>query len=133
MRPWSRLVFAAIALFALGATSACSPRIGDSCSTSINCSINGDRSCDTTQPGGACVVLDCQADQCADDAVCARFNPAEPRRSVVACMRRCNSDGDCRQGDGFRCVDTMTYMDGLFAEIVDRERPDARFCAAIAP
>lgn len=47
-------------------------------------------------------------------------------------MRRCSSDGDCRQGDGYRCVDPQTYMDGLFAEVVDVQRPDARFCAAIA-
>lgn len=127
MRPWV-LVLAASLL----ALAACSPRIGDSCSSSTNCSINGDRLCDLTQPGGACEVFDCQADQCPDDAVCARFNPAEPRLSVVACMRRCSSDGDCRQGDGYRCVDPATHDDGLFAEVVDVQRPEARFCAAVA-
>jgi curli biogenesis system outer membrane secretion channel CsgG len=112
--------------------AACSPRIGDSCSSSVNCSINGDRLCDTTQPNGACVVFDCQADQCPDDAVCARFNPAEPRLSVLACMRRCSSDSDCRSGDGYRCIDPSTFEDGLFAEVVDLGRPDARFCVAVA-
>lgn len=128
----SRLVVTALALFAVGLATACSPRIGDSCTSSTTCSINGDRVCDLTQPSGACEVFDCQADQCPDDAVCARFSPAEPRLSVVACMRRCTSDGDCRQGDGFRCVDPQTYMDGMFAEVVDLNRPEAHFCAAIA-
>lgn len=113
--------------------SACSPQLGDSCSTALNCSVNGDRACDVTQPGGACISYDCQADQCADDAVCVRFHPAEPRRSLVACMRRCHSDGDCRTDEGYRCIDSATYDDGLFSEVVDRERPDARFCAATAP
>jgi hypothetical protein len=128
MRP---LLVPALAL-ALVCLGACSPRIGDACSSSVNCSINGDRLCDTTQPGGACVIFDCQADTCPDDGVCARFNPAEPRLQVLACMRRCTSDADCRSGDGYRCVEPSTFEDGLFAEVVDLSRPDARFCAAVA-
>lgn len=132
MRSWPRFVLASLALAAIALASACTPRIGDGCSSSTNCSINGDRVCDLTQPHGACEVFDCQADQCPDDAVCTRFHPDEPRLSVVACMHRCSSDSDCRQGDGYRCVDPATYMDGSFAAVVDRQRPDARFCAAIA-
>ncbi len=132
MPPLARHAALAAALLVMLLAVGCSPRIGDSCSSAINCSINGDRACDVTQPGGACVVFDCQADQCADDAACVRFRPAEPRLSVVACMRRCDSDGDCRESEGYRCVDPSSYEDGLFAEVVDRDRADAHFCAAIA-
>ncbi|MBX7196130.1 MAG: hypothetical protein K1X94_29005, partial [Sandaracinaceae bacterium] len=78
MRSWPRFVLASLALAALALASACTPRIGDGCSSSTNCSINGDRDCDLTQPHGACEVFDCQADQCPDDAVCTRFHPDEP-------------------------------------------------------
>ncbi len=122
------LLFACV----LATLGACSPRIGDSCASSTNCSINGDRACDITQPGGSCVIFDCQADQCPDNGVCARFNPTEPRLQVIACMRRCGSDGDCRAGEGYRCVDPATFEDGMFAEVIDRDRPDGRFCAAVA-
>lgn len=121
------LVFAGLlASFVVG----CAPRVGDGCATATNCSINGDRSCDTASTGGACTIFDCQPDQCPDDAVCARFLPSMPRRSVVACMRRCSSDGDCRSGDGYRCIDPTTYEGGDFAQVIDQMRPNARFCVA---
>lgn len=119
------IVLLAIAFSALAV--ACSPRIGDGCSSAANCSVNGDRLCDTTQPSGACIVFDCQPDQCPDNTVCVRFNPAEPRLSVVACMRPCESDGDCRSN--YHCIDWQTYEDGLYAEVID-VNSQRRFCAA---
>ncbi len=118
------IVLLAIAFSALAV--ACSPRIGDGCSSAANCSVNGDRFCDITQPSGACIVFDCQPDQCPDNTVCVRFNPAEPRLSVVACMRPCTSNGDCRAN--YQCIDAMTFEDGLYAEVVDTS--PRRFCAA---
>jgi hypothetical protein len=82
----------------------CAPRIGDGCYTQTNCSINGDRVCDVTQPGGYCTVFDCSPDTCPDDAVCVRFEPDTPRLSRNVCMRRCSSSGDCRQDKGYSCV-----------------------------
>lgn len=115
---------------ALGAAaSGCAPRIGDSCSSATNCSVNGDRQCDLAEPRGACIVFDCQPDACPDDAVCVRFRPDEPRLSVVACMRRCGSDAECRTGDGYACVSPLD-LDVGFAEVTDVRRPDARFCLA---
>lgn len=122
-----------VLLFALlaGAAIGCSPRIGDGCGNSQNCSINGDRLCDAAQPGGACTILDCQADRCPDDAVCVRFNPTPPRRQIVACMRRCGGDGDCRTAEGYACTNEAELMTmGLFTEVVDLGRPDASFCVA---
>ena len=96
-----RPLLALSALLAASLAAGCAPQMGDSCDTSANCSINGDRVCDIAQPGGYCTIFDCQANNCPDDAVCVRFNPDPARRAVVACMRRCGGDGDC-QGRDFR-------------------------------
>ncbi len=119
----------ALALVA-GAAIGCAPRIGDSCGNSTNCSINGDRLCDTSQPNGACLVFDCQPDLCPDDAVCVRFNPEPARRAVVACMRRCGDDGDCRTGDGYRCKSADELGGAVTAVVTDLDPPDGRFCVA---
>jgi hypothetical protein len=122
----------ASALALAGLAVGCAPTIGDSCSSSTACSVNNDRVCDLTQPGGACTVFDCQPDRCPDDAVCVRFNPTPPRRAVVACMRRCDGDGSCRTGDGYRCRSTQDLAsEALEVEVIDRARPDARFCVAV--
>lgn len=122
----------ALAALAASVVAGCAPRIGDGCQNSTNCSINGDRLCDTSQPGGNCTVFDCQPDRCPDDAVCVRFNPVPARRAIVACMRRCSTDGDCRSGDGYRCTGVAELDSAdLTTEIVDVNRPDARFCVAV--
>lgn len=125
-----RLLVALVALSAASLSAGCAPQIGDSCDTSSNCSINGDRVCDIAQPGGYCTIFSCQADNCPDDAVCVRFNPQPARRAIVACMRRCGGDGDCREGDGYRCRSIEQLAEaGLTAELVDAE-PE-RFCVAV--
>ncbi|MCX7806984.1 MAG: hypothetical protein N2515_00110 [Deltaproteobacteria bacterium] len=100
-------------------------------SSSTQCSFAGDRICDTNQPGGSCTVFDCQPDQCPDNAVCVRFRSRTPRLQILACMKRCNANSDCREGEGYRCVGPEDFADRNSAEIVDRERPNARFCAAL--
>lgn len=122
-----------LALCVLGVVGAgCTPRIGDSCSTSTNCSINGDRLCDTSQPGGYCLVPDCQADRCPDDAVCVRFRSDEPRLAISFCMKGCASDGDCREGDGYRCLGPDGLPPELGIRIVDEGRGPL-FCVATLP
>jgi hypothetical protein len=127
LRPLLAFAFAAAVLAA-----GCAPVIGDGCGSATNCSVNGDRQCDLTQPGGACTVFDCQADQCPDNAVCVRFNPDDPRHAVVACMRACNDDGGCR-GD-YECVsaaDLGLQPDGDdVARVIDVTRGDRSFCIA---
>ena len=125
------IAFAALVASAAGAAG-CAPQIGDGCSTSTNCSINGDRLCDTSQPGGNCTVFDCQADVCPDNAVCVRFNPLPARRAIVACMKSCGSDVDCRSGEGYRCRSVAELAsEELTVEVLDLEPPDARFCVAV--
>lgn len=118
--------------------AACAPTIGDSCDNSGNCSINLDRFCDRAQPGGYCTILNCQADQCPDDAVCIRFRDDSPRLSVVACMKSCSGNGDCR--DDYVCMGASQLEAGelggqpLSVEVVDLDRdPETRFCVATLP
>jgi hypothetical protein len=63
--------FAALAAAAAG----CGHEIGDSCTISSECSPNGDRICDISQPGGYCTVIGCDADSCPEESVCVRFFP----------------------------------------------------------
>jgi hypothetical protein len=135
----------ACAMLAIG----CAPRIGDGCYSQTNCSINGDRVCDITQPGGYCTVFDCSPDTCPDDSVCVRFEPDTARLSRNVCMRRCSSDGDCRTDKGYRCVgndvgelrgdggpadgDAGTLPGAIIGHrftVADLNRPDGRFCLA---
>lgn len=101
--------------------SGCAPEIGDDCSTSIDCSANGDRICDTAQPGGYCTVRGCESGTCPSEAVCVEFRPNVDRLADRWCLFSCESNGDCR--DGYRCL----QADGELSRIVD-DRPSARFC-----
>lgn len=96
--------------------SSCTPEIGDTCKVSTDCSIRGDRLCDTSQPGGYCTQLNCSGNGCADEAACVLFNSALPgcgfddrsgplgsRVARSFCMAQCESNGDCRPG--YVCAD----------------------------
>ncbi|MFW5740185.1 MAG: hypothetical protein ACOC1F_07450, partial [Myxococcota bacterium] len=52
----------------------CNPKIGDDCTNSTDCSVSGDRLCDTTQPGGYCTVFNCEPDMCPEEAQCVAFD-----------------------------------------------------------
>lgn len=127
----ARFVVASSFLLSLLAAG-CAPTIGDGCGSATNCSVNGDRQCDLTQPGGACIVFDCQPDGCPDDAVCVRFNPEEARLRVIGCMRRCGSDENCR--DGYHCTSAeemgLNGMGQPYALVIDADPPDGLFCVA---
>lgn len=71
-----------LALAALVAAAGCGDQIGDNCSISSECSPQGDRFCDTTQPGGYCTVIGCDFGTCPEEAVCVRFFPVGNRSSV---------------------------------------------------
>src|SRR5262245_52217371 len=106
---------------------ACGRHIGDDCQTNVQCSPQGDRQCDLSQPGGYCTVEGCDRTNCPDNSVCVRFFPTEafeqgcdpknpvqcsqrdiclpqegfcvdPRLEHRFCMKPCESDGDCREG-----------------------------------
>lgn len=106
-RPAPALVVAAM----LGALAGCTPSIGDQCVLSTDCSTQGDRLCDTSQPDGYCTEFNCAADSCPDQAACVLFNANIPgcgfddrsgaygsRVARAFCVANCKSDGDCRGG-----------------------------------
>lgn len=113
----------AIAALAIG----CTPKIGDDCSSSADCSVQGDRLCDTTQPGGYCTIFNCEPGTCPEDeAVCVAFNDSvcddplrTPRFRRTFCMKRCDDDGDCR--NGYACVD-------MGDAVVDIDPPTRKVC-----
>ena len=110
-----RIIALAASLAALAALSGCTPSIGDKCSLSTDCSLQGDRLCDTSQPNGYCTVFNCTADTCVDTAACVLFHPeiqgcrygdrAPSPGGRTFCLAQCQSDSDCRTADGYICAD----------------------------
>jgi hypothetical protein len=114
----------------------CAPKIGDSCSVSTDCSVNGDRLCDTTQPGGYCTVFNCQPDSCPGNSVCVAFRDSScgevsgraVRFQRTFCMASCDSNGDCRAGYtcrdvGVQIVDTNPSNGNVCAVAVSSQEP----------
>jgi hypothetical protein len=91
MRPSILLTLALVAL----ALAACAPEIGDACSSSVECP--QDATCDTTATNGYCLIFECEDRGCPDNSVCVHFD------TFSACMRHCESNGDCRTADGMVC------------------------------
>ncbi len=104
-------VACALALLAFG----CTPKIGDECTVSTNCSAAGDRLCDITQPGGYCTIFNCEPGTCPADSVCINFGTSLSSVDMCTpsqgnspyqrsfCMATCASDGDCRGGQ-YKCL-----------------------------
>ena len=104
---------AGLAALAMTAT-ACTPKIGAKCVLSTDCSVQGGRVCDDSQPGGYCTVLDCSNNSCPDEAVCVLFQSSVPgcayndyqspsRTGRSFCMEHCSKDSDCRESEGYVC------------------------------
>lgn len=104
--PWGKLVLLAVIAFGASSLAGCSPEVGDKCTLSTDCSIRGDRLCDTSQPGGYCTVFNCSGNSCPAEAACVLFNANLPgcgyddrapaRTSRSFCMYACSDDSDCR-------------------------------------
>ena len=127
-----RLLRAALFAFAVSAVG-CAPAIGDSCQNSTDCSANGDRICDTAQPGGYCTIIGCDPDSCPGTHVCVEWRFEPSRTAVTYCMRNCNKCGRT----GYECVNTdddrLQDDNGEpIARVIDSDRRNARFCAAVS-
>lgn len=116
------LVLCALAAIAVG----CAPAIGDDCESALDCSSQGSRQCDRTQPGGYCTIAGCERGTCPEDSVCVRFRPALERIATTYCMAECEEDDDCRDDEGYRCTSQTEFSGGL-AEVLDGRRK--RFCS----
>lgn len=126
-----------LAFIALCLGNACSPDIGAACTTSINCSQQGDRTCDTTMPGGYCTVPNCEPDTCPTEAACVGFrqwpssvpacqDPNDTRMLRSFCMFRCESNSDCRSG--YVCGDVNEAGNPWGASLADHINRDGRIC-----
>jgi hypothetical protein len=148
MAPRLRALAAFVAVLAsfVALPMGCARRIGDGCSLDTDCSINNDRRCDTSQPGGYCTVAECDRNSCPDDSLCVEFFSDVARRARRFCMAPCNVDGDCR--GGYTCQApsvqglftscppaTMLNPDTGCTRVVDEmtgdgtRRPRTRYCA----
>jgi hypothetical protein len=116
----------------------CQPEIGDSCQISDDCSQQGDRLCDTTQPGGYCTKFNCEPGSCPGEATCVAFTRASLESSAcddsptalagkrTFCMRSCKKDGDCRSG--YTCGDVSEPGNPWGASVVDEHSAGRRVC-----
>ena len=151
------VVLAVICATGLG----CTPSIGDKCVLSTDCSLRGDRLCDTSEPGGYCTIFNCRGDLCPDTAACVLFNAnvqgcgyddrSVSRTGRTFCMAQCTSNSDCR--GGYICSDprqapwNAIILDdnqlqrvcivppdnGLVGQQSVASMPDAAVCKASAP
>jgi hypothetical protein len=124
---------AALMLIAVG----CSPDIGASCTTALNCSQQGDRACDTSMPGGYCTIFNCEPDTCPTEAACVAFrqwpsaiaaceDPNDTRMLRTFCMVRCARNSDCRSG--YICADINATGNPWGASLTDIGNRDGRIC-----
>jgi hypothetical protein len=133
---------ARLVLFLVLALGGCSPEIGDPCTTSTDCSQNGDRLCDISQPGGYCFIFNCEpagsnpAAKCPDEAACVAFNaeasPVEGCANALGstpytrsyCLKKCDNGDDCRSG--YVCVDVETAANGAGSHYFSAVNVDGR-------
>jgi hypothetical protein len=116
----------------------CTPKIGNKCTLSTDCSQLGDRQCDATQRDGYCTQFNCDPDTC-PDSICVAFDPnldpacqgvddgRTPRFQRTFCMApctvsngtSCEAPGQCR--DGYMCVDLSdpAWQQLIRARVVD--------------
>lgn len=131
----------ALLLLAAAATG-CRPQIGDECVSSVDCSAQGDRLCDSSQPDGYCTIFSCEPDNCPEqDSVCVGFglelaqscdapnnaaDPRWPRFERTFCMAPCETDDDCRES--YQCLAPGDR--GAESIDIDSDIRDSKVCFA---
>ena len=114
----------ALALTAIG----CADEIGDKCQSALDCSQQGSRLCDRTQPKGYCTIRGCERSTCPEEAVCVKFRPQQERLAVTYCMLQCQDSSDCRDDEGYHCTYANQLGSGLDAVVLDGA--NKKFCSA---
>lgn len=84
-----------LAMLILGAAAACTPAVGDPCTSSTQCSSSSGASlyCDLATPEGYCTKSPCTKNSCPEEATCVDFGT-----EASFCMRSCSPDDECREG-----------------------------------
>ncbi|MFO0660125.1 MAG: hypothetical protein U0165_09885 [Polyangiaceae bacterium] len=127
-----------VALACASLSIGCKTKIGDKCTTSTDCSTQGDRLCDTTEPGGYCTIFNCDPNSCPEEASCVAFDlqsdplcyvPADSQRMLrTFCLRGCESEDDCR--GGYTCATPEVLHSQYAALIVDGATNGIGVCIA---
>jgi len=98
MRPFMRLVLLAFASLAVG----CGYQIGASCIVDTDCSADGTRVCDLSEPDGYCTILGCDYNTCPDSSECVRFytgsfsnEPCDYMTEDTGSANSCSYDEQC--------------------------------------
>jgi len=105
---------------------ACGKKIGDSCSTNVDCAQDGTRDCDLSQPGGYCTVNGCDEKSCPSEAVCIRIFPYEVSRP--ACQLDATQGSNCPVGAG-KCL----QPDGVCGCTTDSDCTSDSLCVPDVP
>jgi hypothetical protein len=106
----------------------CGNEIGDACETALDCSSQGSRLCDRTQPHGYCTLRGCEQGTCPEESVCVKFRPEQERLAVTYCMYGCEEDDDCRNDEGYQCMSASELGGRSEARILGDQ--SQRFCVA---
>jgi hypothetical protein len=105
-----RLLPLLLGLLLVGAGAlGCKPQVGDSCKLSTDCSVSGDRLCDTSQPDGYCTIFNCEPDTCPGESICVEFHPSSSRLKRRFCLASCVANADCRPG--YACTHLTVWPD----------------------
>jgi len=120
----ARIVSLLISLCLVG----CGNEIGDACETALDCSSQGSRLCDRTQPHGYCTLRGCEQGTCPEESVCVKFRPEQERLAVTYCMYGCEEDDDCRNDEGYQCMRASELGGRGEAQILGDQ--SQRFCVA---
>jgi hypothetical protein len=117
-------------LVSLALLVGCGNEIGDACETALDCSAQGSRLCDRTQPHGYCTLRGCEQGTCPEESVCVKFRPEQERLAVTYCMYGCEEDDDCRNDEGYECkrASDLGGADRGEAQILGDQ--SQRFCVA---
>jgi hypothetical protein len=134
LTPRSRPIYLGALAGLVALLSACSPEIGDDCSTALDCSASGTRLCDMTQRGGYCTLEGCEENTCPEEAVCVQFGRRFEGKSLeriarTFCMYKCDSAGDCRTDENYSCFSAETFGAGRGREALILGSPAQKFCA----
>lgn len=141
----TRLVALAVALVVGGLAAGCGHKVGDACTTNVDCSPLGDRFCDVAAPGGYCTIEGCDVrandsndlvDSCqkvASESICIRFftqqvaKDCNPSVSNTGCAadERCLCDVADPGNPGF-CLPNET--DGGRTAHCAKEASERRWC-----
>ncbi len=101
---WLLIILGVYALFSASGCRMLDRLMGNTgapCSTDDNCATG--LVCLTEFPGGYCSMQTCSQGGCPGMyATCAMLDAS---RNVTACVEGCNSNIDCRQGEGYVCAD----------------------------